>query len=59
MCLLEEIGPIVYPQCGFHTSVRVLLKPGRFDARFTQIYTKLIYILKWAKKFHKNPLRLY
>ena len=54
MCLHEEIVPIVYPQCGFHTSVRALLKPGRSNARFTQIYTKLIYILKWAKKFHKK-----
>ena len=54
MCLQEEIGPIVYPQCGFHTSVRALLKPGRSNARFTQIYTKLICIFKWAKKFHKK-----
>ena len=58
MCLQEEIGPIVYPQCGFHTSVRALLKPGRSNARKTQIYTKLICILKWAKKFHKKT-RLY
>ena len=54
MYLQEEIVPIVYPQCGFHTSVRALLKPGRSNARFTQIYTKLIYILKWAKKISQN-----
>ena len=54
MCLQEEIVPIVFPQCGFQTSVRALLKPGRSNARFTQIYTKLICIFKWAKKFHKK-----